>query len=100
MQWVIAFAALTGFGLGLRIGLFGLLSLTALAAALLAAAAASGQTEVQIWQVIGAVAAFQLAAFGGMIARHSGSEPRGTSEGVATSHFGLVPQRVRSSRGR
>lgn len=98
MQMMLVVAGLAGFGLGLRIGLFGLMSVTALGATLLVVLALASVTEIGIWQSVAAIAVFQLAAFGAMVARHTGPAPEPIALRADRGHFGLRSARSRSAR--
>ena len=68
---IAATAALLGFGLGFRMGMFGLIAASILlAAGLLAGLSLASGFGAALPQTAGALAAFQLASFASMAIRH------------------------------
>lgn len=70
-MFIAATTALLGFGLGFRMGMFGLIAASILlASGLIAALSVGSGFAAALPQVAGALAAFQLASFVSMALRH------------------------------
>lgn len=92
MSIALAGLALVGFGLGLRIGLFGLVASTVAVGAVLALSPLVTDVDpMSLTRMAMMLAIFQLSAFGAMVARHGVLAPAESdaSAAASTAGFGL-----------